>query len=78
MKRLPRKGAKNQYFIFVKHLNSSRIDATPVLLTGAERAQAAEQRALIAEERAQTAEQRAEQLAAQLRALGIDPDQLPN
>ncbi|ALF54934.1 hypothetical protein ACX27_22280 [Nostoc piscinale CENA21] len=49
-----------------------------VLPTGAERAQAAEQRALIAEERAQTAEQRAEQLAAQLRALGIDPDQLPN
>ncbi|MBE9210708.1 Uma2 family endonuclease [Nostoc sp. LEGE 06077] len=45
-----------------------------ILLTGAERAQAAEQRALVAEERAQTAELRAEQLAAQLRALGIDPD----
>jgi hypothetical protein len=42
-----------------------------VLPTGAERAKQAEQRA-------QTAEQRAEQLAAQLRALGIDPDQLPN
>lgn len=38
-----------------------------ILPTGAERAQTAEQRA-------QTAEQRAEQLAAQLRALGIDPD----
>lgn len=40
-----------------------------VLPTGAERAESAEQRA-------QTAEQRAEQLAAQLKALGIDPDRL--
>jgi Uma2 family endonuclease len=42
-----------------------------ILPTGLERAQQAEQRA-------ETAEQRAEQLAAQLRSLGIDPDQLPN
>lgn len=42
-----------------------------ILPTGAERAHTAE-------ERAHTAEQRAEQLAAQLKALGIDPDQLPN
>jgi Uma2 family endonuclease len=44
-----------------------------VLPTGAERAIQAEQRAEQAEQRAQNAEQRAEQLAAQLRALGIDP-----
>ena len=37
-----------------------------LLLTGAERAETAEQRA-------ETAEQRAERLAAQLRALGIEP-----
>ena len=49
-----------------------------VLPTGAERAIQAEQRAEQAEQRAQSAEQRAEQLAAQLRALGIDPDQLPS
>jgi Uma2 family endonuclease len=49
-----------------------------VLPTGAERAIQAEQRAEQAEQRAQNAEQRAEQLAAQLRALGIDPDQLPS
>ena len=48
-----------------------------VLLTRAERAQYAEQRAEQAEQRAQYAEQRAEQLAAQLRALRIDPNQLP-
>ena len=49
-----------------------------ILPTGAERAQQAEQRAKQAEERAHIAEQRAEQLAAQLRALGIDPDILSN
>lgn len=56
-----------------------------ILPTGAERAkqaeqlaQQAQQQALAAEERAQTAERRAQQLAAQLRALGIDPDQLPS
>ncbi|OUL24164.1 hypothetical protein BV378_19810 [Nostoc sp. RF31YmG] len=48
-----------------------------ILPTGAERAQQAEKRAEAAEQRAQSAEQRAEQLAAQLRALGIDPNQLP-
>ncbi|OUL28756.1 Uma2 family endonuclease [Nostoc sp. 106C] len=48
-----------------------------ILPTGAERAQQAEKHAEAAEQRAQSAEQRAEQLAAQLRALGIDPNQLP-
>lgn len=54
-----------------------------VVLTGAERAQQAEQRVEEAEQRAEEAEQRAdlaqrraEQLAAQLKALGIDPNQL--
>jgi Uma2 family endonuclease len=54
-----------------------------VILTGEERAQregqrakAAEERAQIAEQRAETAERRAERLAARLRELGIEPDNL--
>jgi Uma2 family endonuclease len=43
-------------------------------LISEQRAETAEQRAETAEQRAETAEQRAERLAAQLRALGIDPD----
>jgi Uma2 family endonuclease len=50
------------------------VDRTGRLIpTGAERAESAEQRAESAEQRAESAEQRAERLAAQLRALGIDP-----
>ena len=41
--------------------------------TNAERARDAEQRAETAEQRIETAEQRAERLAAQLRALGVEP-----
>lgn len=47
-----------------------------VLLTGDERAQNAEQQAQNAEQRAQNAEERARLLAEQLKALGVDPDQL--
>jgi hypothetical protein len=43
--------------------------------TGAEQAEQQRQRADQAEERAENAEQRAERLAAQLRALGVDPNQ---
>ncbi|WP_414583419.1 Uma2 family endonuclease [Scytonema sp. PCC 10023] len=46
-----------------------------VLPTGVERAQRAEQVAQQAQQRAEEAQQRAERLAAQLRELGIDPDQ---
>lgn len=46
-----------------------------ILPTGAERAQLAEEVAKQAQQRAEEAEQRAERLAAQLRALGIDPDE---
>lgn len=42
------------------------------------RAQTAEKRAQLAEQEAEAAKQRAAQLEAQLRALGIDPDQLPS
>jgi Uma2 family endonuclease len=45
-----------------------------LLLTGEERAEVAEERAEVAEERAEVAEERAERLAAQLRALGVEPE----
>lgn len=45
-----------------------------LILTGKERAEAAEERAEVAEERAEMAEERAARLEAQLRALGIEPD----
>lgn len=47
-----------------------------LLLTGHERAAQAEDRAAQAEDRAAQAEDRAAQLAAKLRTLGIDPEQL--
>ena len=47
-----------------------------VLLTGHERAAQAEGRAIQAEDRAVQAEDRAAKLAAKLRALGIDPEQI--
>ncbi|HRQ38949.1 MAG TPA: Uma2 family endonuclease [Chloroflexota bacterium] len=45
-----------------------------LLLTGEERAELAEEQAKLAKERAELAEERAERLAAQLRALGIEPE----
>lgn len=47
-----------------------------LIATGAERAEVAEERAEVAEERAATAEEKAARLAAKLRELGLDPEQV--